>query len=354
MPTLNIGEEFLVEIVQPDGPQKWRVRPQNTSPSVDSMTLRTRDSRLYERGDLVSAWLIDQRPTGLILSDSDFGRLPISDRMRPRYIRALTSLEGGLRSDSLDDLKADEISEMKGMFNRCIRRDQWDWLNVYLALGRPPRSTMQMAASTLGALSRAIRSKNHREAEHNLDVLKSQSLLNCVQSGLSQIRRSTPRLPLAPRLSALSPTANGDETSSRTEDDPFIVSQAARVKRERANAAHIETLGVLAAHLSRAGLLVERSVLVDAFCLLPKGPAIFEVKSNTLSNERAQVRHALSQLYEYRYLHDVPNASLWLVLSQRLQNLWLEEYIRKDRGLSLLWVESGRISGPDAEALLDG
>ena len=49
------------------------------------------------------------------------------------------------------------------------------------------------------------------------------------------------------------------------------------------------------------------------FTRLRSGPAIFEAKSVTDDNELAQIRHGLSQLYEYRYRHDLKGATLWLV-----------------------------------------
>ena len=61
------------------------------------------------------------------------------DRMRPRYACALADIlqmlpeEGEVSGNSL----APSISEVKGLINRCLRKDQSDWLTAYEALGRP-------------------------------------------------------------------------------------------------------------------------------------------------------------------------------------------------------------------------
>jgi hypothetical protein len=103
--------------------------------------------------------------------------------------------------------------------------------------------------------------------------------------------------------------------------------------------------------LESRGILVQQDRLIDVFCRLRDGPAIFEVKSITTRNERAQCRHALSQLYEYRFLYSMPDASLWLVLSQPLDSTWLAGYLEDDRGISVLLVEGQDLRGIKAGEL---
>jgi hypothetical protein len=100
-------------------------------------------------------------------------------------------------------------------------------------------------------------------------------------------------------------------------------------------------------------LLVVFVLLLDKLIngLLKTGSAIFEIKSITPDNERSQCRHALSQLYEYRYLHSLPDASLWLVLSRPPQSTWLVDYLMNDRGVEVLWVADERLDGPSIARL---
>ena len=136
-------------------------------------------------------------------------------------------------------------------------------------------------------------------------------------------------------------------------DDPYILSQTARAKMERANRVHFATLQVLRTYLQSRNCDVSESKLIDAYSVLDDGPAIFEVKSITESNERDQIRHALSQLYEYRFLHAMADASLWIVFSQAPSSQWYIDYLAGDRGIRLVWVSDGKLQGPSIDQLIN-
>ncbi len=73
------------------------------------------------------------------------------------------------------------------------------------------------------------------------------------------------------------------------------------------------------------------------------------MKSNTASNIQAQVRRSLSQLYEYRYLQQIENAKLVLVIEQPLPRTlkWIENYLRNDRNILLVWDGNNRLHCSD-------
>jgi hypothetical protein len=152
-------------------------------------------------------------------------------------------------------------------------------------------------------------------------------------------------------LRSIGPRAlKGDLISEEADGgDPYIVSQAARAKRERANRVHAEVVHLLSATLRERGLHPLENRLVDTYCESQLGLALFEVKSVTGSNERSQVRHAISQLYEYRFLFDIPTASLWVVLSGPLESEWLVEYLLRDRSIGVLWAHEGHLIGPSLD-----
>ena len=96
------------------------------------------------------------------LTVNSFGFLPISDRMRPRYRQAIRSMLDWFNGDSdidssLDTDLLNRVSEAKGIFNRCIRQDQWDWFDVWTALGKPSLSDMRLAADLLTRLRTELR-----------------------------------------------------------------------------------------------------------------------------------------------------------------------------------------------------
>jgi hypothetical protein len=158
-----------------------------------------------------------------------------------------------------------------------------------------------------------------------------------------------------PRTFALKPMSPPRMRSEGVEPedpgDPYILSHVARVKLEQANAVHAKTLAVLRSFLSGRELTVSESKLIDAYTELGAGPAIFEVKSVTENNEREQIRHALSQLYEYRFLHALPTASLWAVFSQPLSSGWYTDYLVRDRGVYVVWVRDDLLEGPSVSLL---
>ena len=109
---------------------------------------------------------------------------------------------------------------------------------------------------------------------------------------------------------------SSDNFKNNSINDPYIVSQIARAKLERANQQHEMTLQILAKTLNSMKYEALETKLIDIFSIIKDKPAIFEVKSIHSDNERDQVRHAISQLYEYRYLYDLKLASLWVVFSK--------------------------------------
>lgn len=203
--------------------------------------------------------------------------------------------------------------------------------------------------------------KNLPDAEvwrHKFTKLREQELLRLqarpslieVEEELPESSTETPKtFQLKPLLAITA--ARSRCIDDEAADDPYILSQTARAKMERANSVHKTVLEVLKTHLRSRNRDVAESKLVDAYAVLDDGPAIFEVKSITASNERDQVRHAISQLYEYRFLHAMPDASLWIVFSQAPSSQWYIDYLAGDRGIRLAWLSEGALQGPSIDQL---
>ena len=86
-----------------------------------------------------------------------FGMAPISSRMQRRYdaaVQITLDLFGG--NIELQKVPLDDISELKGMFNRCLRKDQWDWFSVFTKFGEPSHKHMRRIANNLQTLRRSI------------------------------------------------------------------------------------------------------------------------------------------------------------------------------------------------------
>jgi len=110
-----------------------------------------------------------------------FGMAPISENMRARYTDAI---EAGLyvlqqRSVRMDQLAC--LSELKGMYNRCFRKDQWDWSSVHRELGRPDRTACKEIALVLKRLRDAAKNSKQEVVEEALDKLEQFGVRNHLQ-----------------------------------------------------------------------------------------------------------------------------------------------------------------------------
>ena len=349
--SFSIGSRLEVTPISPAQGKRW-VAESASLPEGWTCTLIHRASMTILSGQPLSGWILnaDSSHGHVEVSDSNFGFLPISDRMRPRYVAALCHLAELLKERrDVDEAAADAISEVKGMFSRCARQDQWDWRAVHAALGEPTRGEARRLSSVLGLVSAAIRRGDVKAARSGLqDVPARSDLVRRLLAARDAVKDSTPALPgaRAPRVR--------DVKSSRPASRPHaVISTYPKEKLDSANATHAMLLDVLGQFLGAHGHRVEANQFVDAFTRLKTGPAIFEAKSITSDNEAAQIRHGLSQLYEYRYRHELYGATLWLVLSRIPTEEWVVNYLEKDRGVHVIWLEENQLSGPCVDRLLE-
>ena len=60
-----------------------------------------------------------------------------------------------------EDQTLQSLSTVKGLFNRIVREDQWDWFTVSAQLGYPSRQLSRVIVSEIALLRRAIVNKDH-------------------------------------------------------------------------------------------------------------------------------------------------------------------------------------------------
>src|SRR5947209_1493555 len=90
---------------------------------------------------------------------------PISKTMEKRYTTALRTVSLFLADEFPSNaVTLEAISELKGMFNRCLRKDQWDWFTVYERLGHPPRKQMQYFVFKLVELRKSLKDQDVERA----------------------------------------------------------------------------------------------------------------------------------------------------------------------------------------------
>lgn len=74
----------------------------------------------------------------------------------------------------------DEISIVKGLFNRIIRQDQWDWFTAYMYFDYPSYKECSNIVRLLSNLRTAIKNANMEEAKNiSLHIKKTNFVIYC-------------------------------------------------------------------------------------------------------------------------------------------------------------------------------
>ena len=128
-------------------------------------------------------------------------------------------------------------------------------------------------------------------------------------------------------------------------EDIIIYQNSAAV--DRADNAHRKLVNLVADRIKQSGSIPRFNKLIDLATKNEDNDYIFEMKSITEVNAKSQIRSGLSQLYEYRYLQNLPEAKLVLVIEKSLpdKNNWMTEYLEKDRNVFLLWDGNNNLFG---------
>lgn len=118
-----------------------------------------------------------------------------------------------------------------------------------------------------------------------------------------------------------------------------IVTYRNQAATDRADNAHRHLVNLVAERVRATGAIPRYNQIIDLATRYETEDYIFEMKSITTANSKSQVRGALSQLYEYKYLQNLPNSNLVLVLEQPLPNetAWMVDYLENDRNINVIW-----------------
>ena len=98
--------------------------------------------------------------------------------MQRRYdaaVQTTLDLFGG--NIELQKVPLDDISELKGMFNRCLRQDQWDWFSVFTEFGEPSHKHLREIVHNLQTLRRSIITDDQESIESAKQQLIDNNLL---------------------------------------------------------------------------------------------------------------------------------------------------------------------------------
>lgn len=351
--TLELGEFVLVTLIERQG-NRWSANFDEGLPGW-KVFAKGEDDAEWAAGDLrqLRIYGMDTKRREALVSDLEFGFRDISDRMRPRYRKTAETLLDWLsnKEQSVPNDIESLLSEAKGIANRCVKKDQWDWFDVYVGLGRPALTDLRQVVRLLSEIRRTI-VDGHALPSNLLDQLQKFDFLEMMRRLCSHLETSyTGLVPDQVYDSHRKPVSRITVKSRPNNGQSKVVHVVDKSKLDEANRLHEHTLQVLRRSLREIGCFPEYNLFIDLFARLISGPAVFEVKSITAENELDQTRKAVAQLYEYRWRHNYPEASLWLVYSHCPVTDWLLPYLIEDRGIRVLWVEDGQLAGPSATDL---
>ncbi|MBP6004118.1 MAG: hypothetical protein KA746_11850 [Pyrinomonadaceae bacterium] len=126
-----------------------------------------------------------------------------------------------------------------------------------------------------------------------------------------------------------------------------IVTYRDQVATERADNAHRHLVNLVAKRIKGQGSIPRYNYLIDLATRFADVDYIFEMKSLTEANTKSQMRSGLSQLYEYRYLQNLPNAQLVMVVERKPSPKfnWMIDYLQSDHNILTVWDGDDRLFG---------
>lgn len=74
----------------------------------------------------------------------------------------------------------ESLSELKGMFNRIQRKDQWDWFTVSSQFGHPAPGLCRLSANAVAMLRTSVKERDLPDYEHSRRSLHHLKVLDCL------------------------------------------------------------------------------------------------------------------------------------------------------------------------------
>lgn len=183
--------------------------------------------------------------------------------------------------------------------------------------------------------------------------LRSLQIVEVVQNRFLLRTAAISNLPIIEFRDAQQPVVSHDNlqeykiaTERVSRAEAVVTMYRNQAKAERSYNSHKRLVNLVASRIKDSGGIPKSNQFIDLATTIDED-FIFEMKSTNISNLRAQIRKGISQLYEYRFLQNKPDAKLVLVLELPLNdsNKWYREYIEDDRSIYLIWDGDNQLYG---------
>jgi len=120
-----------------------------------------------------------------------FGMAPPKPSTQATRLRSAQSVLTQIESDqsvNMGDTRLEDLSEVKGLFNRVRRQDQWDWFTVAGQLGYPSMGLAGAISEELDRLRRGLRDRERDETTQALEHLRRLPTRRCLAVFLGRAR----------------------------------------------------------------------------------------------------------------------------------------------------------------------
>ncbi|MFE3740241.1 HelD family protein [Streptomyces sp. NPDC059134] len=376
----RIGTDVRVEVLDRAPGGRYKVEP--LSPVIDRpLVLTVRHGSVPpRRGEKLDCWVFANETNQTVLTVGRRGRAPVSRRMAERYIAALDVLGELIGSDGdVPDARA-RLSELQGMANRILRKDQADWVDVLHLFGSPDRDRLGALRDLAATTQRALK-------EGTLDTGRLQEDLTA--SGWADPLAEARRV-LRSRYDddATAPDADGDAGATRPDPAPDSVPDPAapqqpeqkdeeqmalaqsttapvstttgagflRALEESADAdrtckKHEAVRHALKSSLFWADLQPADSSIVDVSCLTARGLFLYEALGAGRSTY-PDLRSGATRLLEINHTLPAPADGLYLVLPEPPAEDWSADTIRDIFRVHVIWRSPEGWGGQDTDIAL--
>ncbi|MFF4166292.1 HelD family protein [Streptomyces sp. NPDC001741] len=360
----RIGSDVRVEVVGHVSGGRYKVRP--LSPVIDRpLVLTVRQGSVPpRRGDELDCWVFANDTSQTVLTADQRGRSPVSERMVGRYLAALDVL-GELTGNDGDVPDArSRLSELQGMANRILRRDQADWVDVLHLFGDPDRERLGVLRDLAATTNRALKEGTFdagRLAE-GLDASGWAGPLAAARRELQDrfgtapdpnpddavpVPRTQPDQKEETQMTTADTTAPAPAATTK---DGFLRALEAAAGADRTCKKHEAVRHALKAALFWADLQPTDSSVVDVSCVTQHGFLLYEALGAGCSSY-ADLRSGATRLLEINHTLSTPADGLYLVLSEPPAEDWSVDTIRDVFRVNVIWHSPAGWIGENADVV---
>lgn len=359
----DIGTDVRVRVTGRAPGGRYRVKALSSAIDVP-LVLTVRHGSVPPRpGAVLDCWVFAHETNHCLLTADQRGRQSISPTMADRYVAALGVFDDLTNGDgTVPENARDRLSELKGMANRVLRRDQADWVDVRRVLGSPDKHRLSL-------LRDLAAHTNHMLKDNNLDLNRlqadlaradwAQALHEAREALQRRVATGEPETDDAPATTEQQSEQKETEPVTPTEDLPatpasaqgFLNSLESAATADRTCRKHEAVRHALKAALLWEDLQPTDSPVVDVSRIADDGHFLYEVLGAGRSTY-ADLRAGATRLLEINHTLTAPADRLYLVLSEPPAEDWSADTVLGVFGVQVLWRTPDSWGGHDAETAL--